>query len=150
MKFDKVVNTKREDVDIPTEWLYTINKPDSTPKKIIFYNNSIGTLLQQNEKMIAKMKSVFEIFKENRNEVALLCRSHPLIESTLTVMRSQLWEAYKAICNQYLAEGWGIYDDIADIDQAIVVSDAYYGDGSSVVQLYQRTGKPVMILNADI
>lgn len=149
-KFDKLENTVREDVEIPEKWRRIINKPDGTPKKIVFYNNSIGALLKHNEKMIAKMESVFEIFKENRNEVALLWRPHPLIESTLTSMRPQLWEAYKDIRDKYLAEGWGIYDDTADIDRAIVVSDAYYGDPSSVVQMYQRTGKPVMIQNAEI
>ena len=149
-KFDKVLNTKKEDLEIPDEWLKIIEKPDGTPKKIIFYNNSISALLQHNEKMIAKMKSVFEIFKENSDEIALLWRPHPLIESTLTSMRTQLWEQYKAIRNRYLAEGWGIYDDTADIDRAIVVSDAYYGDMSSVVQMYQITGKPIMIQNVEV
>ncbi len=149
-KFDKVVSTKREDVKIPKEWLSIINRSDGTPKKIIFYNNSIGALLQHNEKMLAKMEAVFETFKENKGEIALLWRPHPLIESTLTSMRPQLWEAYRAIRDKYLAEGWGIYDDTADIDRAIVISDAYYGDPSSVVQMYQRTGKPIMILNAEV
>jgi len=36
------------------------------------------------------------------------------------------------------------------MDRAVVLSDAYYGDFSSVVQVYQKTGKPVMIQNADI
>lgn len=149
-KFDKLANTKRENVEIPKEWQRIINRPDGTAKKIILYNNSIGALLQHNEKMIAKMKNVFEIFKENRDEIALLWRPHPLIESTLTSMRMQLWEAYKAIRDQYLAEGWGIYDDTADIDRAVVLSDAYYGDPSSVVQMYQKTGKPILILNVDV
>ena len=149
-KFDKLANTRREDVEIPEEWLHIINKPDGTPKKIIFYNNSIGALLQHNGKMIEKMKSVFEIFKEKKDEIALLWRPHPLIENTLKSMRPQLWETYKAIRDQYLEEGWGIYDDTADIDRAIVVSDAYYGDQSSVVQMYQKTGKPVMILNVEV
>lgn len=148
-KFDKVLNTKKEDLEIPDEWLKIIKKPDGTTKKIIFYNNSIGALLQHNEKMIAKMKSVFETFKENRDEIALLWRPHPLIESTLTSMRMQLWEAYKAVRDKYIEEGWGIYDDTANIDRAIAISDAYYGDASSVVQMYQITEKPVMILDAE-
>ncbi len=41
----------------------------------------------------------------------------------------------------------GIFDDTADMDRAVVLSDAYYGDGSSVMQLYQQTGKPVMCQN---
>ena len=149
-KFDKLLNTKKEDLEIPDEWLKIIKKPDGTWKKIVFYNNSIGALLQHNEKMIAKMKFVFDTFKENKDEIGLLWRPHPLIESTLTSMRPQLWEIYKTIRDKYLEEGWGIYDDTADIDRAIVVSDAYYGDMSSVVQMYQKTGKPIMILNVEM
>ncbi len=148
-KIDKVLNTKKEDFELPEEWLKIIKKPDGTLKKIVFYNNSISALLQNNEKMIVKMKSVFETFKENRDEVALLWRPHPLIESTLTAMRSQYWEAYKAMRDKYLEEGWGIYDNTADIDRAIWVSDAYYGDMSSVVQMYQQTGKPIMLQNVE-
>lgn len=149
-KLDKVADTKKENVKIPEDWLRIINKPDGTPKKIVFYNNSISALLMHNEEMIAKMRSVFTIFQENKEEIALLWRPHPLIESTLVSMRPQLWEAYRTVRDQYLAEGWGIYDDTPDIDRAIVISDAYYGDPSSVVQMYQLTGKPIMIQNAEV
>lgn len=149
-KLEKVADTRREDVEIPKEWLAIINKPDGTPKKIVFYNNSISALLRHNEKMIAKMESVFEVFRENKDEIALLWRPHPLIENTLTCMRPELWKGYKTIRDKYLAEGWGIYDDTADINRAIAVSDAYYGDSSSVVQMYELTGKPVMLLNVEV
>lgn len=65
-------------------------------------------------------------------------------------MRPQLWSQYKEIVERYREEGWGIYDDSADMDRAVVLSDAYYGDESSVVQVYQTTGKPIMIQNLDI
>lgn len=149
-KLEKVVNTRLEDVEIPKEWLRIISKPDGTLKKVIFYNNGITALLQHNEVIFEKMKSVFEIFKANKDDIALLWRPHPLIESTLASMRPQLWEAYQAIRDKYLAEGWGIYDDTADINRAIVVSDAYYGDLSSVVQMYQKTGKAIMIQSVQI
>lgn len=82
---------KKEDFEIPKEWLRIISKPDGTSKKIVFYNNSLSALLQNNEKKIEKMKSVFETFKENKDVIALLWRPHPLIESTLAAMRSQFW-----------------------------------------------------------
>ena len=50
----------------------------------------------------------------------------------------------------YLTEGWGIYDDTADLDRAIALSDAYYGDGSSVVELCRERGVPVMIQNVEV
>ena len=149
-KFDKVINTKKEDLEIPEEWLKIIQKPDGSWKKIIFYNTSIGTLLNDNEKMLEKMKQVFGVFKENQDKVALLWRPHPLIQATVSSMRPQLWKAYEKIVEQYRSEGWGIYDDSADMDRAVVLSDAYYGDRSSVVYLYQKTGTPVMIQDSDI
>ncbi len=148
-KIDKVLNTKKEDLEIPEEWLKIIEKPDGTWKKIIFYNTSVSALLQNGEKMLQKMQDVFRIFKEYKDETALLWRPHPLIKATVSSMRPQLWEEYNVIVGKYIEEGWGIYDDSADIDRAVVLSDAYYGDSSSVVQLYRKTGKPVMIENVN-
>jgi len=149
-KLDKVVATGKEDVDVPDEWLKVIEKPDGSWKKIIFYNTSIQALLNKNEKMNAKIRDVLQIFKENQEEVALLWRPHPLIEATIKSVRPGLWEEYKEIVDTYRAEGWGIYDDTADLDRAVVLSDAYYGDGSSVVQLCRKKGMPVMIQDAEI
>ena len=149
-KFDKVADTKREDIEVPQEWLKIIQKPDGSWKKIIFYNTSVAGLLAHNDKMLAKMEYVFRTFKENQDEVALLWRPHPLIKATVESMRPQLWIAYDKIVRNYIEEGWGIYDDSADLDRAIEISDAYYGDGSSVVQLYQQTGKPIMMQDVEI
>lgn len=150
-KVEKLLNTKKEELEIPEAWRRIIEKPDGSWKKIIFYNISVSALLHDEEKLLQKMESVFEIFKENRDEVVLLWRPHPLIQSTIESMRPKLWEAYAQLKDRYIEEGWGIYDDSADIDRAIILSDAYYGVGSSsVVQLYQKTGKLVMIQDADV
>lgn len=149
-KIDKVLNTKREDLEIPKDWLRIIEKPNGSWKKIIFYNTSVGALLTHDKKMLDKMESVFQIFKENQEEVALLWRPHPLIQATIESMRPQLWEDYSKLLMQYQAEGWGIYDDTADVERAVEISDAYYGDGSSVVQMYKKTGKPIMMQNVDV
>ena len=149
-KYDRVLSTQREELDIPQEWLKVIEKPDGGRKKIIMYNTGIAALLAHNEKWVDKIADVLKVFKENQDETALLWRPHPLIESTMQSMRPEILRKYTAIKEQYIAEGWGIYDDTADVDRAVLLSDAYYGDGSSVVQLYQQTGKPVMIQNVDI
>lgn len=146
-KIDKVLNTRKEDLEVPTEWLRIIEKPDGSRKKIVFYNTSVSALLKHSEKMLRKMESVFEIFRENKDEVALLWRPHPLIQATIESMRPQLWGEYKEIRDRYIEEGWGIYDDSADLDRAVIISDAYYGDGSSVVQLYKQIQKPIMFQN---
>lgn len=148
-KFDKVTDTGRTDLTVPEEWLKVIEKPDGSRKKIVLYNTGITALLKHNEKMLEKMESVFHLFREKRDEISLLWRPHPLIQATIESMRPKLWEAYKNLRERYIEEGWGIYDDSADLNRAITLSDAYYGDMSSLVQLYQETGKPVMVQSVE-
>ena len=65
-------------------------------------------------------------------------------------MRPKLWEAYEQISEQYNEGDRGIYDDTADLNRVIALCDAYYGDGSGVIQLCQAAGKPVMMQNVEI
>ena len=96
------------------------------------------------------MRDVFDTFKEYEKDVALLWRPHPLIQATISSMRPKLWEEYQKIMVDYRNAGWGIYDESAELDRAIVLSDAYYGDLSSVVQLCQKAKMPVMVQNTSV
>ena len=71
-------------------------------------------------------------------------RPHPLYEQTLKVMRPQLLQKYRELLASYEEEGWGILDSGYDLDLAIASCDCYYGDYSSVAQLFWETGKPVL------
>jgi hypothetical protein len=85
------------------------------------------------------------LFYEKQDEFVLLWRPHPLMETTIASMRPELLERYLQILNEYKKKAYGIYDDTSDLHRAIAFSDAYYGDGSSLVALYKLTGKPCMI-----
>ena len=137
-KFDKVINTKKEDCQLPEQWRKLIGD-----KKVVLYNTTIGAILQHNEKYLEKLRSVLAVFKE-RKDVVLWWRPHPLNEATYNAMRPQLLREYEQIIAEYKRGEWGIYDDTTDLHRAIAVSDAYYGDGGSLVILYQCTGKPLM------
>lgn len=149
-KMDKVLESSREAWEVPQEWRQILEKPDGSRKKVILYNTSVTALLNQGENMIKKMHSVFDTFKENVEDVALLWRPHPLMKATIESMRPQLWMDYEKLEERYREEGWGIYDDTVELNRAIALCDAYYGDGSSLVQLCQKAGKPVMIQNVEI
>ncbi len=149
-KIDRVLTTKKKDLELPDEWLKVILKPDGSRKRIIFYNTCVTALLKHSEKYLVKMQDTFRIFYENREEIALLWRPHPLMQATLSSLRQRLLEEYMEMVTRYREEGWGIYDDTADVDRAVELSDGYFGDWSSVVQLYQETGKPVMIQDVEI
>ena len=143
-KFDKIQSTKPEDITVPEDWLKIICRPDGSWKKIILYNTSVTALLQYNDKMLDKIRNVFRTLKENQHEITLLWRPHPLIQATVETMRPQLWRDYQQIVNQYKNERWGIYDDSPDLNRAIKLSDAYFGDKSSLVPLCLKAGLPVM------
>lgn len=143
-KFDRVRNIKRENIEIPEEWQRLIIKENGMRKKVILYNTTVASLLKFGEASLKKIENSLEIFRQNQG-VVLLWRPHPLLLSTLSSMRPDLYQRLYRMTEDYKAEGWGIYDDTADIERAIALSDAYYGDWSSVVTLYQATGKPIMI-----
>lgn len=149
-KIDKVLNYNRENVEFPGTWEKIINKEDGSRKKIILYNTSVRSFLIKKEKMLDKIANVFSCFENNQKEMILLWRPHPLLRATLESMYPLLLEQYDAIVKNYKEKQYGIYDDTSDMNRAIAISDAYYGDPSSLVQIYQLTGKPIMIQNTDI
>ncbi|MCL1848222.1 MAG: hypothetical protein FWF83_00900 [Clostridiales bacterium] len=143
-KFDRIFSTTREDYTLPDQWRERIGG-----RKVILYNTTINALLHGNEQYLAKLRHVLGVFK-SRDDVALLWRPHPLNEAAYGAQRPDLLDAYEEIVAEYRREGWGIYDDTADLHRAIAWSDAYYGDQSSLVVMYQATGKPVMVQNIGV
>lgn len=148
-KYDKVMNTRRESVVLPQKWESLIVTKDGTRKTVILYNTTISTILKQKEKMIEKLEFVLNIFRE-QEDIVLLWRPHPLSVATLETLAWELCNRYQNIVENYKQEGWGIYDESPDLNRAIAISDAYYGDMSSVVALYKVTGKPIMIQNMEV
>lgn len=147
-KFDKVNNSKPENYELPYEWKNLIENLDGGRKKIVLYNTTVGSLLQGNEQYLKKIKSVLDAFRR-RDDVVLWWRPHPLIETTYKAMRPQLYQIFKDIADEYKSSGFGIYDDTPELHRALTWSDAYYGDGSSLVALCQNAGKPVVLQNSN-
>lgn len=136
-------------VDIPEEWKNKIYRSNGERKGIILYNTTIDALLKNSEIYMDKLRRVLALFRQEK-ELVLLWRPHPLLVTTIKSMRPELYWEYMEIVVRYQEEDWGIYDETADIDRAIVLSDAYYGDWSSVVEMYKLTKKPIMIQNCEV
>lgn len=143
-KLDRILNTKRKDCNLPEGWEKLIEN-----KKVVVYNTSIGAFLQGGEQYLKKLRSVLDIFR-TRDDVTLWWRPHPLIEATCQSMRPRLLAEYKKIIVAYRQDGWGIYDDTWDVHRALAVSDALIGDVSSLMSMYNVTGKPAMLLDAEL
>jgi hypothetical protein len=94
-KFDAVINTRREDCQLPDEWRELI-----ADKKVVFYNTSVNAILHGDERYLKKLRHVLDTFR-NRNDVVLWWRPHPLSLQTYRSMRPGLAEEYAEIVQGY-------------------------------------------------
>lgn len=150
-KIDKTIICEDDKPDFPREWIQTIRKKNQWKEnddihdlKLVLYNTHIDGIIKNGDVFLEKLRTVFEIF-ENRQDAVLLWRPHPLSEQTIYSIRPQLLEAYNKLKREYKEKYLGIYDDSADVNRAIALSDAYYGDWSSLVAMYGVTGKAIII-----
>lgn len=146
-RIKRVINSGK--MEIPEEWKNKIYQLNGQKKIIILYNTTIDALLRHSEIYMNKLKSVLDLFRQEK-KIVLLWRPHPLLGTTIKSMRPALYQEYMEIVKKYQEEDWGIFDETADIDRAIILSDAYYGDWSSVVEMYKLTKKPIMIQNCEV
>ncbi len=107
-------------------------------------------MLKNTQEFLLKMQYIFNVFS-GRDDVCLLWRPHPLLESSLMSMRPQYLEIYYKLKDHFLLNNIGIFDETPDIEKAIGVSDVYIGDaGTSVTSLFGIAGKPIFILDNNI
>lgn len=140
-KVDKIVNMEQTKPELPPGW------ENLRGKKVFFLNTSVNSMLKRSEFYFEKLKALFDIFNE-RDDIALIWRPHPLTQATISSMRPSLQNQYKSLENFILKGSFGVLDMSAEMSITIALSDAYIGDGaSSLVYLYALTGKPMYILN---
>ena len=148
-KVDAINKKKSHENGISEEWKKLLYSDKGEKRKVILYNTTIVPLLEHKKKMINKIKSSLKIFKENNN-ILLIWRPHPLMMSSIESILPELASDYKEMVRNYKKEAWGIYDDTTDLNHAINLSDAYYGDGGSVLAAYKETGKPILLQDVEV
>ncbi len=142
-KFDKGQQKQSDDYELPKEWERYIYREDGSKKRIVLYNTTIMALLNTPD-ILEKIKSTISTMSTNK-EVVMWWRPHPLYESTMRRERPEIYSEYRNIVEEYIRNGNGIFDATSDLARAVALSDAYYGDGSSVATLFKEAGKPVLL-----
>lgn len=141
-KLDRVIRLCREGGAIPEEWSAVLDG-----KKSLMLNTSISTFLQDGEAYLDKLLYLFESVKK-RDDVAIVWRPHPLLQSTLESMLPHLLNRYLDLQRYFIEEKVGILDDTPDVTNTVAITDGYIGEAaSSVTTLFEVAGKPLFILN---
>lgn len=145
-KLDALYREEGEEA-LPGDWKELLGGGN---KKVIFFNTHLSRLMKENsDGFFKKMEWVFRIFGR-RDDVVLLWRPHPLSLDTAKSMNPGAVRPYLDLVEQYKKEKIGIYDDSGDLHRAVKLADAYYGDRSSVTELFRQQGKPVMIMDCEV
>lgn len=131
----------QDNYELPEIWRNRIRG-----RKVVMYNVSLNSVLQNGFQTILKMNYVFDYFKTNQ-DVVLWWRPHPLLKSTLKTMKPELLGAYEAMERKFILEKIGIYDMDTDSNRAIAATDAFIGDYSSMCGLYGMLGKPIFLMD---
>ena len=143
-------DVQSQECELPVEWKPYVLKDDGSRKKIILYYVSLSSFTQQVEMIIAKIKSVLDIFEENCKETVVIWKTSSLIKSTLEQVNPEVYKEYCDLEQLFLEKKIGILDEEMSNEQVVRICDAYYGDTSPMVQMCRNAGKPVMIQDVSI
>lgn len=135
------------DVDtfLPSAWESIVRREDGGRKKLVLSANDISAFLTYGEKALDKLEEALAVFEKMRDQITLWWRPQSAMADHLRKVSPALTERYLAILNQYKKAGWGICDESDNIDRAVELCDAYYGNMNAILQPFQNAGKPIMI-----
>ncbi len=139
-------------IELPKEWKEKIYVADRR-KKIILYHTSADTLISYSGHVLEKLRYVFEAFRDN--EDVLLWWVPGILENTdlsyyIQQMLPQMFGDYSRMTEEFLRENIGIYDDSGDMQRAVAMADAYYGDESELLQLFKEAEGVAMVQDYEI
>ena len=146
-KIDKVISMTKEEYnedEIPNDWKNKIKG-----KKVILYNTHLYSIMNDGEALIKKIKYVLSVFEKQR-DVVLLWRPHPLSEKTAKSINPEIFDKFKDLEETVKNSEACIFDDTPNLHRSIAISDGYFGDRSSLVELFRNLKKPVMVQDINI
>lgn len=132
--------------DIPEKCKGYIKKSDGSYKKVILYFICTNDVLENGHSVFDKIKRSMDTFLEYEDSVVPLMMFESNIDEILQMENPELLEDYNEIkmnFTQYIVNE-------NELDKAMNLCDAFYGDAGSEAQLCRNSGKPVMIQNVEI
>ncbi|MGN9066587.1 CDP-glycerol glycerophosphotransferase family protein [Ligilactobacillus agilis] len=143
-KYDALNKTNPSNYPLPSEWKQKIYRLDGSKKIVVFYNTTIVDLNASGRQMLAKYADVFNFFLKHQADYTLLWRPHPLLIDAICSLHPDLLADYLQLVSQFKESQMGIYDDSPDFYLAYTYADAFYGDMSSMAELFRKLNRPVI------
>lgn len=123
----------------PKEWASIIGT-----KKVALVINSLGPYLGQPYEKIKRYEQV--ICEQVEKGHAVIFRPHPLLRTTIKCMRADTASVYDRFVKNICKMEGVIYDESEYLERALSVADLMISDPSSVLAMWQATGKPYEVI----
>ena len=125
---------------VPDEWI-----PKIKGKKVVLLCTSLQPFLNDPATEMLNVNTVISEFSK-KDDYVVIWREHPLMKATILSMRPMYAEAYARFQRNFIEQDLGIMDRTHDYRIAFSVADVLYTDYSSLVTIWQQTGKEIHIL----
>ena len=119
--------------------IYTINSLNFAK------STSLQPFLNDPATEMLNVNTVISEFSK-KDDYVVIWREHPLMKATILSMRPMYAEAYARFQRNFIEQDLGIMDRTHDYRIAFSVADVLYTDYSSLVTIWQQTGKEIHIL----
>lgn len=152
--WEKKIAVKCKNVDNDSEEIDScavVQHKKKRRKKIVFFVQ-VGLTIQYMDDMLKKIRSVFEIFHDNKQKVELIWIGDKKHDAFLKKYDSKFAERYETVRENFQKEGWGRYLDRseASVSELVTTCDAYYGSASHIALEFEVKKKPVMIMDVEV
>ena len=144
--YTEMENSDSKYDDIPEKCKGYIKKSDGSYKKVILYFICTNDVLENGHRVFDKIKRSMDTFLEYEDSVVPLMIFESNIDEILKMENPELLEDYNEIKMNFIQ--YIVNEN--ELDKAINLCDAFYGDAGSEAQLCRNSGKPVMIQNVEI
>ena len=135
---------------LPEHTKQIIARADGTHKKVVLYHMGISTLAHYGEQAIDKLNEVLYVFRENKDEIALLWYIPPELRDEVKKLDLAITDGFIRCMENFKGEEWGIIAVESDYEDLVILADAYYGDACHMAHEMRLYKKPVMLQNVDI
>jgi phosphorylcholine metabolism protein LicD len=122
---------------------------DGNIKKILLYNTTVASYMQNGEKLLSKIERNLEVFKENSDKLAVIWKPHPQLRTMISSTSPKLVHRYDRLVREFGELKLGVFDQNADIGTLVKICDAYYGDADGIAHRCQVEGLPVMVQSVE-
>ena len=136
--------------DVPDDWWKYLVDENDNGKKVLLYHNNLGEMIHYGVVYFEKMERVFDAVEDNTDRMSMFWHVSPYIPQFLKLHYPNLFDRFGAVLKKYFDMNLGIYSESDDIEKAVAVADAYYGDRDFIMYRVRKLGKPVMIQNVEI